>query len=95
MWSDECLVERGKGKSREWCFRTPEQKWSKEMIQTYSKGKDISIMVQACFWGAGRSDLYLLDRDFKLKKHGYSANSYLEVLEDQLPKCWELGLIFM
>ena len=24
MWSDECSIERGKGKSREWCFRTPE-----------------------------------------------------------------------
>jgi len=36
-----------------------------------------------------------LDRDFESKKHGYSAKSYLEVLEDQMPKCWILELIFM
>ena len=56
-------------------------------------------MVQACFWFiAGqicRSSLYILDRDFASKKHGYSARSYLEVLNDQLPTCWQPGLIFM
>jgi hypothetical protein len=25
-WSDECSVERGRGKRAEWCFRTPAQK---------------------------------------------------------------------
>ena len=41
-------------------------------------------MVWGCFWDTGRLDLYVLDRDFELKKHGYSANSYLEVLEAQV-----------
>jgi hypothetical protein len=45
MWSNECSVERGKGKICEWVFRTPPQKWQKEMIQTYKKGKDILVMV--------------------------------------------------
>ena len=45
MWSDECSVERGTGKNREWVFRTPVQKWDREMIETYKKGKDISVMV--------------------------------------------------
>jgi transposase len=36
-----------------------------------------------------------MDRDFESKKHGYSAQSYLEVLEDQLPKFWVPGLVFM
>jgi hypothetical protein len=35
LWSDECSVERGRGKNQEWCFRTPDQKWEREMIQTY------------------------------------------------------------
>ena len=26
---------------------------------------------------------------------GYSANLYLEVLEDQLPSCWQPGLVFV
>jgi transposase len=99
MWSDECSAERGKGKCGVWVFRTPAQKWDKEMIETYAKSKDISVMVWGCFWGLeegiGRSELYLLDRDFEAKKYGYSARSYLEVLEDQMPKCWEPGLIFM
>jgi hypothetical protein len=38
-------VERGKGKKQEWVFRTPQQKWDKEMIQPVKKGKDVSVMV--------------------------------------------------
>lgn len=100
MWSDECSVERGSGKRGVWVFRTPVQKWHKDYVQMYHKGKDISVMVWACFWGKanggiGRSELYIMDRDFESKKHGYSAQSYIEVLEDQLPKCWEPGLEFM
>ena len=41
-------------------------------------------MVWGCFWDLSRSDLYILDRDFEAKKHGYSANSYLQVLNDQV-----------
>jgi transposase len=99
MWSDECSAERGKGKAGVWYFGTPVQKWDKEMVDTYHKGKDISVMVWGCFWGTihgiGRSELFVLERDFESKKHGYSARSYLEVLDDQLPKCWSPGLEFM
>ncbi len=52
-------------------------------------------MVWACFWGGGQSDLFILNRDFESKKMGYSAKSYLEVIEDQLPRCWSPGLTFM
>jgi hypothetical protein len=45
MWSDECSVERGKGKAVTWVFRTPTQKYDKEMIDPYKKGKDVSVMV--------------------------------------------------
>jgi len=45
LWSDECSVERGSGKQWQWVFRTPAQKWDKEMIQPYNKGKDKSVMV--------------------------------------------------
>jgi hypothetical protein len=65
------------------------------MIDTYKKGKDISVMVWGCFWGGGRSELYILSRDFESKKYGYSANSYIEVLDHQLPTCWQPGLTFM
>jgi hypothetical protein len=99
MWSDECSAERGRGKKQEWCWRTSEQKWNPEMITTYKSGKDIKVMVWGCFWGTEegteRSELYILDRDFESKKHGYLAVSYLEVLEDQIPKCFQLGMTFM
>ena len=45
MWSDECSVERGKGKRDEWVFRTANQKWNKNMIQTYDCKKNMKVMV--------------------------------------------------
>jgi hypothetical protein len=99
MWSDECSVERGRGKVQEWVFRTPAQKWQKDYVQTYKASKDIKIMVWGSFWDYGRSDLYILDRDFESKKHGYSANSYLVVLNDQVKPYYDdhedPGYIFM
>ena len=56
-------------------------------------------MIWACFWfiqgKIRRSNLYILNCDFESKKHGYSACSYLEVLDNQMPICWEPGLVFM
>ena len=99
MWSDECSAERGKGKEQEWCFGSPANKWKPQFVTTYQKGKDIRVMVWACFWYENgtiqRSDLYVMDRDFESKKHGYSAQSYLEVLDNNLPFCWSPGLLFM
>ncbi|EKG08955.1 Transposase Tc1-like protein [Macrophomina phaseolina MS6] len=69
IWSDECSAERGAGKKREWCFRTPGQKWERPMIQTYAKGKDISVLVWAAFSGKrGRSKLHVMVRDLEAKK---------------------------
>jgi transposase len=95
MWSDECSLERGRGKSQEWVFRTPKQKWDPEMVMTYGTGHDIKAMVWGCFWGNGRSELYVMDRDFESKKYGYSANSYIEVLDAQVAKHYREDLIFM
>lgn len=62
IWSDECSVERGLGKRREWVFLTPDQKWQKDIIQPYKKGKDFSIMLWACFWGMKRSNSSVVTR---------------------------------
>jgi hypothetical protein len=40
----------------------------------------MKVIVWAAFWDLGRGSLYIMDRDFESKKHGYSAESYLEVL---------------
>ncbi len=95
IWTDECSVERGKGKNRVWVFRTPADKWNKEMVNAVPKGKGVSVMVWAAFWGAGRSDLNKMERDSGSKKNGYSANSYIKILDDNLLSIWEPGLIFM
>jgi hypothetical protein len=80
---NECLVERGKGQEQEWVFGLPANKWKPEMVTTYKAGKQMWVMVWAAFWGQGeRSKLFVLERNFKLKKHGYSANLYIEVLEN-------------
>ncbi len=58
------------------------------MIETYNSKKNMKVMVWGAFWDLGRSNLYIMDRDFEAKKHGYLVESYLEVLEV------EVGLIF-
>jgi transposase len=40
-FSDECLVERGLGQNVEWCFRYPNEKWNKEMIQEKDTSKGL------------------------------------------------------
>ena len=65
------------------------------MIQATLKGKDTKVMVWTAFWGGGVSDLYLLKRDWEVKKMGYSANSYIDVLDQNLVEFYELSQIFM
>ena len=95
IWSDEASVARGTGKTREWVFGTPKQKWDRDKVMEIPDGKAFSIMIWGAFWGSGRSDLYLLDRDFESKKHGYSAVSYIQILDHNLAGIWEPGLVFM
>jgi hypothetical protein len=95
IFSDECSVERGAGERRPWVFRTPSQKWDKDMIVTYKKGKDISIMIWGAIWIGGRSDVVIMERDPTAERNGYTSASYMEVLEDQMPRCWQPGMTFM
>ena len=71
MWSDECSVERGRGKLIEWVFGPCANKWDPNMITTYKAGKDIRVMVWGAFWGSGRTALHIMERDLESKKHGY------------------------
>ena len=95
IWSDECSLERGKGGRRIWVFRSPYEKYNQEMICPYKKGKDISVMIWGAIHGDGRSDVVIMDRDPDSEKSGYTANSYLTVLNDQLPQTWQPGMTFM
>ena len=59
------------------------------MVQTYSISKNMKTIVWAAFWDNGRTKLYIMDRDFKSKKHRYSTNSYLEVLDVEVDLVFE------
>jgi len=52
-------------------------------------------MVWGAIWVGGRSDLFIMDRDMESKREGYSAKSYIQVLDDQLPTIWQPGMVFM
>ena len=66
------------------------------MIQPVKKGKGVSVMVWDAFYGKGeQSNLLRMGRDPTALRNGYTAASYVGVLEDQLPSLWEPGLIFM
>ena len=95
IWSDECSLERGIGGRRVWVFRTPYEKYNKEMICPYKKGKDISVMIWGAIYRNGRSDVVIMERDPAADKSGYTANSYLTVLNDQIPRTWQPEMIFM
>ena len=58
----------------------------------------MKVMVWGCFWDGGRSNLYIMDRDFESAKHKYFANSYLEVLDAKVALIYESlnkGYLFM
>jgi transposase len=96
IFSDECSVERSKGKKREWCFRTPDQKWDKSMIQTYNKGKGVSVIVWAAISRSfERSELVVMERDPFVTRKGYSAVSYCDALEMGLIPVLEDDYIFI
>jgi hypothetical protein len=49
-------------------------------------------MIWAEIWGSAYSEITFLETDFESKKQGYSAKSYLEVLDANLYSIWEPGL---
>jgi hypothetical protein len=68
------------------------------MVQTYDTSKNMKVMIWGVFWDFGRSGCYIMDRDFESKKHGYSAKSYLEVLDAEVEPIFEklsIGYAFM
>jgi DDE superfamily endonuclease len=65
------------------------------MIMPYKKDKDISVMIWGAIYGDGRSDVVIMDQDPDSEKSGYSANSYLTVLRDQIPRVYQPGMTFM
>ena len=95
IWSDECSVERGKGRPREWVFRKPKEQWDKDKISTYKTGKETRVMIWGAFNGTRRSMVARMAPDPASPREGVSANSYLAVLDNNLVDFYQPGLIFM
>jgi len=59
-------------------------------------GKGISVMVWVSFSGAlGLGELVVINKDEDALRKGYSAASYLLILNNQIFKIYKPGLIFM
>ena len=93
IFSGEVSFERGSGRDQIWVWRTPSQKWDREMIDNYS-GKDIRQMFWGCFWFGCRSNLISMKRDDTTARNGYSAFSLIQAYEEGLRHLYTPGLIF-
>ncbi len=95
IWSNKTFVTRESDKQREWMFETLKQKWDRNKVMKIPNEKVFFIMIWEAFWSSERSNLYLLDRNFESKKHGYSAVFYIQILDHNLADIWESELVFM
>jgi len=93
-FSDEYSVELGAEKGLQWVHGYMGERWDLDKIKTLPRDKGLRVMVWAAIWATKTSDLYPLERDFESKKHGYSANSYIKILEDNIGVIWEPGALF-
>jgi transposase len=99
-FSDECSVQKGSGSNQEWAFRFPWEKWKPKMISPSGTSRAPQQMVWGAIWldergRARRSNLVIMERDLNAKKHGYSAQSYIEALTKGLLPHWRRSQLFM
>lgn len=73
----------------------PADRYKREHVQTYTVSKDVRVMVWGAFCGLWKTPLYILERDFESKKHGFSAQSYLDVLNGNEIQIMTEGTLFM
>ena len=43
----------------------------------------------------GRSDLVIMERDASSRKHGYTVVSYIRAIEQEIPRTYEPGMLFI
>ena len=85
LFSDECSIEEGVGRKREWAFGYPDERWTKERLTTCTKSKGATVMVWACVGKSiERSELIVMERSAESPRGGYSSRSYTDTLEEGL-----------
>jgi transposase len=94
IFSDECSVERGASHRRKYVFRSTGQQYDCDKVTTYNKSKDIRVMVWAAIMDFGLSELLILRRDQDALKKGYTARSYITILNDGLLPIYDKTKIY-
>jgi hypothetical protein len=98
-FSDDCSVQVGSSRDREWCFRLPEEKWRHEMVEELDTGRPAAQMVWGSIWvdrrgRVRRSPLVIMERDPTAPRHEYTAWSYCRALEKGLLRNYHAGELF-
>ncbi len=99
-WSDECLIQLGKGQKLEWVFVAGgkgqhKRRLQRDMVQPRRCGKQKSKMFWAAFGYGVRTQLVPIDGDPEAPRGGVTARVYREVLDRHLPPILDFGSIFM
>jgi transposase len=99
-FSDECSVEKDLGQNTEWVFRFADEKWKPRMITERSTSHRPQQMVWACIYIGSRgrtqrSPLVIMQRDANAARNGYTADSYIEALEEGLLPSYRSGERFI
>lgn len=97
IFSDECSVERHSktiGSGSGWVWRFTSEAYRRDLVNIVPHVRDISQMVWAAIWLGGRSDLVVMERDESAARNGYTANSYIEALDEGLVPHYTPGTIF-
>jgi len=99
MFSDECSVEVGCGRDKQWAFMYPWEKYDHDKTEEKQKAHGLRQMVWGAIWldsrgRPHRSELVIMPRDFESEKHDYSGNSYIKALEEGLLPYYQPGVRF-
>lgn len=99
-FTDECSIQKGSSHNTEWCFRYNDEKWKPRMLTEVTTGGKPAQMVWAAIWldergYPRRSDLIIMQRDPDAPRGGYSAQSYIQALQQGLLPHWRPSQRFM
>jgi transposase len=99
-FSDKCSVEKDSGQNTEWVFRFADEKWKPRMITERSTSRGPQQMVWACIYidsrgRTRRSPLVIMQRDVNAARNGYTADSYINALEEDLLPSYRPGERFI
>lgn len=90
LFSDERSVELGAGKKQQWVFGYLHERCAVNKVSTYNKSKGPCVMAWAAIGASiGRTELIVMNRDDRAMRLGYTADSYIEALEQGLIPVYE------